>query len=62
MHSEHLGRKKLTNMFLVEVVVARVSQDSEEFGPHAALWRVKYKTHPRASLPCHTQESPIRKH
>lgn len=58
-HSEHLGRKKLTSLFLVEVVVTGVCQDSEEFGLHAASCRVKYKTHPMASLPCQTQ---ARKH
>lgn len=59
MHSERLCSKKLTSLFLIEVVVARVCQDSEEFGPHATSCRVKYKTHPRASLPRQIQ---ARKH
>lgn len=41
MHSVHLARKMLTDFSPVEVIVARVWQDSEEFGPHAAFMQGK---------------------
>lgn len=55
MHSVHLARKMLTDFSVVEVIVARVWQDSEEFGPHAASCRGKPKTCPRALLLRQTQ-------
>ena len=54
MHSVHLAGNMLTDFSLVEAVVARVWEDSEEFSRHAASCRGKPKICPRALPLCQT--------
>lgn len=57
-HSVHLARKMVTVFSLVEVIAARVWQDSEEFSPPAVSCRGKPKICPRAftALPNRSRE------